>query len=47
VSVRSGAQFSMPGMMETILNIGLNDVSVRGLAAVFGDERFAWDSTGA
>jgi pyruvate, orthophosphate dikinase len=44
VSVRSGAKFSMPGMMETVLNIGLNDVSVRGLVAVSGDERFAWDS---
>ncbi len=44
VSVRSGAKFSMPGMMETVLNIGLNDVSVRGLAAVSGDARFAWDS---
>jgi pyruvate, orthophosphate dikinase len=44
VSVRSGAKFSMPGMMETVLNIGLNDVSVRGLAGVSGDERFAWDS---
>jgi pyruvate, orthophosphate dikinase len=44
VSVRSGAKFSMPGMMETVLNIGLNDASVRGLAAVSGDERFARDS---
>ncbi|HEY9417818.1 MAG TPA: pyruvate, phosphate dikinase [Pseudonocardia sp.] len=44
VSVRSGAKFSMPGMMETVLNIGLNDVSVHGLAQVSGDERFAWDS---
>ena len=44
VSVRSGAKFSMPGMMETVLNIGLNDESVRGLAAVSGNERFAWDS---
>jgi pyruvate,orthophosphate dikinase len=44
VSVRSGAAFSMPGMMETVLNIGLNDTSVVGLAAVAGDERFAWDS---
>jgi pyruvate,orthophosphate dikinase len=44
VSVRSGARFSMPGMMETVLNIGLNDSSVRGLATVSGDERFAWDS---
>ncbi|MDL4771363.1 pyruvate, phosphate dikinase [Actinomadura xylanilytica] len=44
VSVRSGAKFSMPGMMETVLNIGLNDASVHGLAAQAGDERFAWDS---
>ncbi|AXT86823.1 pyruvate, phosphate dikinase [Aeromicrobium sp. A1-2] len=45
VSVRSGAKFSMPGMMETVLNVGLNDVSVQGLARVAGgDERFAYDS---
>ncbi|WP_214105190.1 pyruvate, phosphate dikinase [Acrocarpospora catenulata] len=44
VSVRSGAKFSMPGMMETVLNIGLNDRSVHGLAAQSGNERFAWDS---
>jgi len=45
VSVRSGAKFSMPGMMDTVLNIGLNDRSVQGLAAVVGgDERFAYDS---
>ncbi len=44
VSVRSGAAFSMPGMMETVLNIGLNDASVKGLTEVSGDERFAWDS---
>ncbi|WP_248964061.1 pyruvate, phosphate dikinase [Sphaerisporangium perillae] len=44
VSVRSGAKFSMPGMMETVLNIGLNDESVHGLAEQAGDERFAWDS---
>src|SRR3954463_10639422 len=44
VSVRSGAKFSMPGMMETVLNVGLNDASVRGLAAIAGDERFARDS---
>ncbi|GES06877.1 pyruvate, phosphate dikinase [Acrocarpospora macrocephala] len=44
VSVRSGAKFSMPGMMETVLNIGLNDASVHGLAAKSGNERFAWDS---
>ncbi|MGI5452059.1 pyruvate, phosphate dikinase [Streptomyces sp. CA-249302] len=44
VSVRSGARFSMPGMMETILDIGLNDRSVTGLAKASGQERFAWDS---
>ncbi|MDK1474318.1 pyruvate, phosphate dikinase [Streptomyces sp. 549] len=44
VSVRSGAKFSMPGMMDTVLNIGLSDESVEGLAAQAGDERFAWDS---
>ncbi len=44
VSVRSGAKFSMPGMMETVLNIGLNDASVQGLAQFSGDPRFAWDS---
>ena len=44
VSVRSGAAFSMPGMMETVLNVGLNDESVLGLARSAGDERFAWDS---
>ncbi|MFL6054219.1 MAG: PEP/pyruvate-binding domain-containing protein, partial [Actinoallomurus sp.] len=44
VSVRSGAKFSMPGMMETVLNVGLNDESVHGLAERAGDERFAWDS---
>ncbi|MDC4233499.1 pyruvate, phosphate dikinase [Actinomyces sp. B33] len=44
VSVRSGAKFSMPGMMETVLNIGLNDESVQGLAKISGNERFAWDS---
>ena len=44
VSVRSGAKFSMPGMMETVLNVGLNDASVKGLTEVSGDERFAWDS---
>ncbi|MCI5825259.1 MAG: pyruvate, phosphate dikinase [Arcanobacterium sp.] len=44
VSVRSGAKFSMPGMMETVLNIGLNDASVLGLAQQSGNERFAWDS---
>jgi pyruvate,orthophosphate dikinase len=44
VSVRSGAKFSMPGMMETVLNVGLNDESVRGLASQSDDERFAQDS---
>ncbi|NUS72475.1 MAG: pyruvate, phosphate dikinase [Corynebacteriales bacterium] len=44
VSVRSGAAASMPGMMETVLNVGLNDESVHGLAAQSGDARFAWDS---
>ncbi|MET7761802.1 pyruvate, phosphate dikinase [Streptomyces sp. NPDC005393] len=44
VSVRSGAKFSMPGMMDTVLNIGLSDDSVAGLAAQAGDDRFAWDS---
>ncbi|GAA2272019.1 pyruvate, phosphate dikinase [Streptomyces atrovirens] len=44
LSVRSGARFSMPGMMETILDIGLNDDSVLGLAKSSGSERFAWDS---
>ncbi|MEU3653011.1 pyruvate, phosphate dikinase [Streptomyces sp. NPDC032161] len=44
VSVRSGAKFSMPGMMDTVLNIGLSDKSVAGLATQAGDERFAWDS---
>ncbi len=44
VSVRSGAKFSMPGMMETVLNVGLNDSSVEGLAKVAGEPRFAWDS---
>ena len=44
VSVRSGAPFSMPGMMDTVLNLGLNDVSVNGLIEQTGNERFAWDS---
>ena len=44
VSVRSGARFSMPGMMDTVLNVGLNDLSVLALAEASGDERFAWDS---
>jgi len=43
VSVRSGARASMPGMMDTILNLGLNDVSVQGLAKLTGDDRFAYD----
>ena len=44
VSVRSGARVSMPGMMDTVLNLGLNDATVEGLAKTSGDERFAWDS---
>jgi pyruvate,orthophosphate dikinase len=44
VSVRSGARESMPGMLDTVLNLGLNDRSVEGLAAATGNERFAWDS---
>ena len=44
VSVRSGAKFSMPGMMDTILNLGLNDRAVAGLARAGGNARFAWDS---
>ncbi len=44
VSVRSGAKFSMPGMMDTVLNLGLNDESVEGLAKQYDDERFAFDS---
>ncbi len=44
VSVRSGARVSMPGMMDTVLNLGLNDATVEGLAAISGDARFAWDS---
>jgi len=44
VSVRSGAAVSMPGMMDTVLNLGLNDISVQGLAKKTGNERFAWDS---
>src|SRR6059058_2305249 len=44
VSVRSGARESMPGMMDTVLNLGLNDRSVEGLARATGNERFAWDS---
>ncbi|ONG49045.1 pyruvate, phosphate dikinase [Pseudoroseomonas deserti] len=44
VSVRSGARVSMPGMMDTVLNLGLNDRTVEGLSAASGDPRFAWDS---
>ena len=44
VSVRSGARESMPGMMDTVLNLGLNDASVEGLAERTQNERFAWDS---
>lgn len=44
LAVRSGARVSMPGMMDTILNLGLNDMTVQGLAKTSGDERFAWDS---
>jgi len=44
VSVRSGARASMPGMLDSVLNLGLNDATVEGLARASGDERFAWDS---
>ncbi len=44
VSVRSGAKFSMPGMMDTVLNLGINDETVRGLVKLTGDERFAYDA---
>jgi pyruvate,orthophosphate dikinase len=44
VSVRSGAKFSMPGMMDTVLNLGINDETVHGLIALTGDERFAYDA---
>ena len=44
VSVRSGARVSMPGMMDTVLNIGLNDETIQGLIAESGDERFAYDA---
>jgi pyruvate,orthophosphate dikinase len=44
VSVRSGARVSMPGMMDTVLNLGLNDITVEGLAKAAKDDRFAWDS---
>ncbi|HEX6797453.1 MAG TPA: pyruvate, phosphate dikinase [Ktedonobacterales bacterium] len=44
VSVRSGAKFSMPGMMDTVLNLGLNDDTIQGIVALSGDERFAYDA---
>ncbi len=44
VSVRSGAKFSMPGMMDTVLNLGINDETVQGLVKLTGDERFAYDA---
>src|SRR5215210_5811402 len=44
VSVRSGARFSMPGMMDTVLNLGLNEDTLRGLVALTGNERFGWDA---
>src|SRR5579859_7386846 len=44
VSVRSGARESMPGMLDTVLNLGLNDTSVQGLASATDNDRFAWDS---
>jgi pyruvate,orthophosphate dikinase len=44
VSVRSGAKFSMPGMMDTVLNLGLNEDTLRGLIALTGNERFGWDA---
>src|SRR5438876_7883960 len=44
VSVRSGAKFSMPGMMDTVLNLGINDETVQGLVELTGDERFAYDA---
>src|SRR5438552_10927834 len=44
VSVRSGAKFSMPGMMDTVLNLGINDETVKGLIKLTGDERFAYDA---
>jgi pyruvate,orthophosphate dikinase len=44
VSVRSGAKFSMPGMMDTVLNLGINDTTVKGLVALTGNERFAYDA---
>ena len=44
VSVRSGSKFSMPGMMDTVLNLGLNDLTIQGLIRMSGNERFAWDA---
>ncbi len=44
LSVRSGSRASMPGMMDTVLNLGLNDTAVEGIARKTGNERFAWDS---
>jgi pyruvate,orthophosphate dikinase len=44
VSVRSGSKFSMPGMMDTVLNLGLNDKTIQGLIRLSGNERFAWDA---
>src|SRR2546423_3319327 len=44
VSVRSGAKFSMPGMMDTVLNLGLNEDTLQGLIALTGNERFGWDA---
>ena len=44
ISVRSGARVSMPGMMDTVLNLGMNDVAVEGIAKKSGNDRFAWDS---
>jgi len=44
VSVRSGAKFSMPGMMDTVLNLGLNEATLQGLVALTGNERFGWDA---
>jgi pyruvate,orthophosphate dikinase len=44
VSVRSGAKFSMPGMMDTVLNLGLNEETLNGLIALTGNERFGWDA---
>src|SRR5258708_32238986 len=44
VSVRSGAKFSMPGMMDTVLNLGLNEDTLHGLVALTGNDRFGWDA---